>query len=368
MASITKARGCSHGTKKCTCNWLVRWRDADGKSKEKQFPHDRKMVARDWMAKVEGDRIQGVRTVTSNVRFGPYAEQCITQRTGTASTRRRYLSVLKLHLGMLADRKLASVATDRAGVRSLLLEGLPAKGLSHSQIEIAHVIITSTVIRAVDDGEIPSHNLARIRLPRPEVESIDPELVELGTNEMIGKLAQAMPEQWALTIWLARGLGLRVSEALGVKVSDFTDNMTWLRLARQRSSGTSTAALKARKGREVRNIPVPAYVAEKVREHVRANETNSGYLFSGSRSLLVAESSFNRAFRAARNDAGLPEEFTFHTLRHIYATRLIDSGIDSADVSGWLGHKDVNLTRTVYTHWLPKTADRARAILDAEWM
>lgn len=368
MATITRDRKCDHGGKRCQCNWLVRYRDADGRSREKSFPWDRKTIAADFMKKAEGDRVQGIRPVTSSATFGEYAEKCIRQRTGTDSTKRRYMSVLKLHLGMLAGRKLVMVAQDKAGIRTLLLETLPAKGLSHSQIEIAHVIIVSTVIRAVDDGEIPGHNLGRIRLPAdPDGESIDPELVEAGTNAAIRALADGMPDRWALAIWLARGCGLRISEALAVKITDFSEDMTWLTLARQRTSGSSTSQLKSRKPREARHIPVPLYVAEFVRDHVAQHGTKNGFLFSGERSLLVPSSSFDRAFKPARDAAGLPGNFTFHTIRHVYATRMIDSGIDSADVSGWLGHRDINLTRRVYTHWLPKTADRAREFLDAEW-
>ena len=365
MATVTKNRKCTHNGSRCQCDWLVRWRDADGKSKEKSFPWDKKTIATDWKKKVESDAIQGVRVVTSSVKFGPYAEQCIRQRTGTDSTKRRYMSVLKNHLGMLHEKKLIDVAKDKPGIRTLLLEILPSKGLSHSQIEIAHVVITSTVIRAVDDGEIDRHNLSRIRLPHdPDGESVDPDLIDMLTNEKITALAGAMPDQWYLAVWLARGCGLRVSEALGVRLSDFSDG--WLTVRRQVSSGTSMTPLKGRKPGEGRHIPVPRFVAEKLAQHVSEHGVTD-FLFTGSRSMYAPPTSFHAAFRKAVSDAGLPAEVRFHDLRHTYATRMIDNGIDSADVSGWLGHRDINLTRRVYTHWLPKTADRARAFLDSEW-
>jgi Phage integrase family len=367
VASVVKR--CSHANQaKCKCNWVVRWRDVDGNQKEKSYPHDRKTIASDLAKKVEGDKIAGVRTITSTVKFGPYAEKVIRQRTGAAGTRERYLGVLKNHLGDLAGRRLATVAQDRAGVKTLLLETLPAKGLGRAQIEICQVVITSTVMEAVREKEIPSHNLSAIRLPaKDNGESCDPEMVALATNAMIIKLADAMPAEWALTVWLGRGLGLRTSEARGIRVSDFSGDFSILTLARQVTSGTSTGPLKSRKPGETRVLPVPAYVAERVRKHVAEHETRDGYLFSGRRSAFVAESTFDTAWNAAKQAAGMPADFRFHDLRHTYASHMLAASIPVTDVSRWLGHKSIEVTFRVYSHFVPKSFDRAREFLDSEW-
>lgn len=366
MAAIVKDRKCSHGNARCRCNWLLRWRDADGKSREKSFPWDKKTVANDWAKKVEGDAIQGVRTVTSNAKFGAFAEKVIRQRTGADTTKTRYLGILKNHLGMLAQRKLSAVATDRAGVKTLLLETLPQKGLGRAQIELCQVVITSTMAEAIRENEIPSHNLGGIRLPVHDDESVDPEMIEMATMEKIGEMAAAMPQEWALSVWLARGCGLRLGEALGVRISDFSPDMTTLTIARQVRSGTATGPLKSRKPGETRSVPVPASVAQKVTEHVEEHGTRDGYLFTGSRSLFVPDSSFGVAWRKARVAAEMPA-FRFHDLRHCYASRLIANGVDSFDVGKCLGHKDPGVTYRIYHHFLRKSADHIRSLIDAEW-
>lgn len=366
MATITKDRKCTHGTARCRCNWLLRWRDADGKSRERSFPWDKKTVANDWLKKMESDAIVGVRTVTSNVTFSVFAEKVIKQRTCAETTKTRYLGILRNHLGTLAGRKLSSVATDRAGVKTLLLETLPSKGLGRSQIELCQVVITSTVMEAVREGEIPSHNLSGIRLPNHTDESVDQETIALLSLQKCSELAGRLPAELAATVWLARGLGLRLGEALGVKLSDFSDDLSVLTLARQVTSGTSVGPLKSRKPGETRSIPVPRYVAEKIRVHVENYSTESGYLFCGKRSAFVPDSTFGQAWRNAREEADMPF-LRFHDLRHAYASYLLGANIPVPDVSRWLGHKSIGITYSVYSHFIPKSFDRARDVLDVEW-
>lgn len=368
MATVRKM--CDHSApSKCRCPWKVTYRDADGVQRQKTYPHDRKTVANDFAAKAEADKIQGIRPVTSTVTFRAYAERVIRQRTGANGTKQRYLGILRNHLGSLANRKLASVADDRAGVKTLLLETLPAKGLGRAQIELCQVVIISTVVEAVREREIPSHALSGIRLPAKENgESVDPELIALLNNTMVRKIAAAMPEQqWALVIWLGRGCGLRISEATAVKLSDFNADLTILTVARQTESGTRVKELKARKPGDTRSLPVPSYVAERVREHVAQHGTHENYLFAGIRSRFVSDSSVHGAFRKAATTAGLPAEVRFHDLRHVFASHLLAASIPVPDVSRWLGHKSIQITYSVYSHFVPKSFDRAREFLDSEW-
>jgi integrase len=344
---------------------VVRWRETDGKQREKSYPHDRKTVANDFAKKAEGDKIQGVRTVVSSVTFGDYAKMWITTRPMAATTRTRYMGVLTNHLGCISGRKLAHVAKDRDGIAELLLVTLPAKGLGRAQVELCQVVIVSTMLRAMEAEKITGHNLSRIKLPAKD-ETVDDELISSATNAKITAVAAAMPPEWSLAVWLARGLGLRNGEVRAVKLADFSADMKSITIRRQVETGTTVKALKARKSGDGRTIPVPALIAEKVREHVAAHGTRDGYLLGGKRTAFIPESSFNAAWTAAKKAAGMPAGFRFHDLRHVYATRMIDNGIDSADVSGWLGHKSVDITRRIYVHFLPKTADRARAFLDAD--
>jgi len=76
----------------------------------------------------------------------------------------------------------------------------------------------------------------------------------------------------------------------------------------------------------------------------------------------VDESSLNKLLRKAGRDAGIDKEITCHTLRHSFATHLLESGADIRTVQEQLGHQDVKTTE-IYTHVLKRGVRGVRSPL-----
>ena len=74
----------------------------------------------------------------------------------------------------------------------------------------------------------------------------------------------------------------------------------------------------------------------------------------------VDESGINKAIKFAAIKAGIEKQVSSHTLRHSFATHLLESGADIRTVQEQLGHQDVKITE-IYTHVLNRGARGVRS-------
>jgi integron integrase len=123
--------------------------------------------------------------------------------------------------------------------------------------------------------------------------------------------------------------------------------------------------------RHYAGVWMPDALARKYREAARS--LGWQYLFPAARLAIdpqsgllrrhhIDESNINRALRRAAQQAGIEKQVTSHTLRHSFATHLLESGADIRTVQEQLGHQDVKTTE-IYTHVLKRGARGVRSPL-----
>jgi integrase/recombinase XerC len=129
------------------------------------------------------------------------------------------------------------------------------------------------------------------------------------------------------------GGGLRVSEAVGLDRED-------LDLAR------GLARVRG-KGRKERLAPLGGSAARALAEHLGSRAR--GPVFANGKGGRLTTRSVHRLLRACALKAGVDPRATPHTLRHSFATHLLDRGADLREVQELLGHKNIATTQ-IYTH------------------
>jgi integrase len=362
VAKIFKRCNC-HDWNCCPHPWVVRYRTAGGRSsrqREQSFGGDLR-EAEDFALKVEHDKRAHVFVdpKAGRVLFRDAAGTWLDQHLGADSSIATYRSVLRAHIDPAIGVKPIG-AIRREDIKALIA-AMHRKGLSASRIGCAHLVISAVLAEAVQDKRLVESPCASIQLPGV-VTAAD---FILPAHAQVGAIAAGLPPDWAATVWLMHGCGLRIGEALAVNLRCRMNRGKTLRVMEQVNPAGQLKPLKFRLEGEFRDIPLPQYISEVINKHVAGHGTTpDGYLFQGRKYKLVVRRSYQEDFQRAVGRAGLPPEFIPHSLRHLYASTALAEGIPITEVSRWLGHKSIEVTHQIYGHLVPSSFDRTRTALD----
>lgn len=127
--------------------------------------------------------------------------------------------------------------------------------------------------------------------------------------------------------------------------------------------------LRQAKGRRDRYVPVPVRTLALLRSYW-CSHRNPVWLFPTTKSNGMAtasrprnESGVQKAFRKALEESGVNKAASVHTLRHSWATHLLEAGVNLRLIQEWLGHKSLNTT-AIYTHLTIKAQQQAGQVID----
>jgi len=141
---------------------------------------------------------------------------------------------------------------------------------------------------------------------------------------------------------VAYGTGLRASEVISLKVGDVDSQRMTLRVEQG-------------KGHKDRYALLPPILLERLRAwwrvgHAQGKILRNGWLFPGMDPVdPLSTRQLNRAIHAAADAAGIDKRVSMHTLRHSFATHLLEQKVDIRIIQVLLGHKQLETT-TIYAH------------------
>jgi site-specific recombinase XerD len=153
-----------------------------------------------------------------------------------------------------------------------------------------------------------------------------------------------------LILQTAYAAGLRVSEVVRLQVGDI-------------DAGRMVLHVRAAKGRKDRLVPLSAVLLERLRAYWRQHRPRP-WLFPGQRpGQHLSIGQVQRVCRQAVRAAGIPKKASMHTLRHSYATHLLEGGVDLPTLQRLLGHNQL-ATTVRYTHVQEAHLHQVRSPLD----
>ena len=151
----------------------------------------------------------------------------------------------------------------------------------------------------------------------------------------------------ALTIIYA--CGLRISEGVRLQTSDIDSQRHLLRV-------------RFGKGGKDRYVPLHERPLELLRTYYRNNGKGSAFLFPQGECHITADI-LQKTFKLALLESKVNKPATVHTLRHSYATHLLENGEDISTIKELLGHNSI-VTTDIYTHVTEKITIRLQGSLD----
>lgn len=185
-------------------------------------------------------------------------------------------------------------------------------------------------------------------LPRPRKEKKLP--LVLSQEEIVRILKTVENVKHRAILMIVYSAGLRVSEVARLRIEDIDSDRKLIRV-------------RQGKGRKDRYCMLSQVALNTLREYWRRFQPE-GWLFQGAkRGRHISTRTVQKIFEDAKGKAGIRKNATVHTLRHSFATHLLESGTDLRYIQELLGHKS-SITTEVYTHVSNKDLSRIKSPLD----
>ena len=246
-------------------------------------------------------------------------------RNYSRSTIKSYINMVAAyarHIGKSPD------LSDWEAVREYMLHLLEERHCSVSHLSQAHSAFKVLFVHVLGWPD------AGNQVPRPRKVHTLPSVMSVSEVERLISSLSNIKHRTLLQVLY--GAGLRVSEVVKLRIADI-------------DSERGVLAVRQAKGFKDRYVPLSATLLTQMREYWRIYRP-SVFLFErsvsgGPLSVRTAQAIFQHAKAAS----GIQKKVSAHTLRHSFATHLLEAGVDLLSIRDQLGHRSITTT-TVYLH------------------
>ena len=270
------------------------------------------------------------------------------------------------HIGEVRLSELTRETAD-GYVRMLRTEGRAGGGGLSPKMVGCILAVIRRVISYAKDHDMPVPDV-RFRAPRQKRPGI--RVLPVADQK---RLEEACEEAGTVGLGILLSLygGLRIGEVCGLRWDSVDLEAGLITVSRIISRIRSADRRKGQKTRVLigtpktdtsrRHVPVASFLKEKLE---KARRDRDCYVLTGSREYMEPRVFYSR-YRKLLRDIGLPP-YNYHALRHTFATRCVESGVEVKALSEILGHADISITLSRYVH--PTLEQKKKQILLLEEM
>lgn len=300
-----------------------------------------------------------------------------------STTLARYDSLYRLRI---KENPYAKIKVREINILNLqgYIDKLIADGNSRNVVKSTLSLIKLFMEYAVSVGMTQTNPTKYIKLPRKTEAPKDNEKYRIFSrteqDEIINALNLDDPVE--AMIYVGFFSGLRKSEMRGLKWKSYADGSLQVEKQLRREydfdgegkkslDKNAISSLKTEASR--RTVPLPDIADNFLKEYKEKCEikhqlvgdimTDESFIFSDYELKPIEEKRPNRRLQYICKQIGIPPR-PFHSIRHSYATRLFEGGVDIKTVQHLMGHRDYKTTLDIYTHVMPEQKEKAVKVFD----
>lgn len=269
-----------------------------------------------------------------------------------------YESIIRIHIKpALGDMSLIDL---QPNIIRKFLDKKVIDGKSKRTVEYIHVILKAALTLAVNDGLLYRHPMAGVKKPHVQKSK----MVVLTLTQLRWLLATIDDSEYFRLIYVAANTGLRREEILALRIQDINTRKHTLSVEQtlhynnQETYITPTTKNQSSHRTISLNDITFSYIKKQIvcvqkEKLATLNYQDNDLLFPTQNGLPLFPAYVSRKLKKYVKLLKLPDDFTFHGLRHTHATLLLESGVNFKLIQTRLGHSSFKVTMDTYSHVTP---------------
>ncbi|WP_280460153.1 tyrosine-type recombinase/integrase [Nocardia carnea] len=331
--------------------WRARYVDDFGNEHAKGF--DRKTDAQTWLDRQTSALVQGTHVAPRDAQM-TVQEWCDTWIVGYGVNRDSTVRQAKVHIAQINSEfgKMPLSAVRPSSVKGWVAK-LKRAGHQPSYVYALHSRLSQILNDAVHEGVLTRNPCSRKTAPPTGKQK-----PYVATTEQVWALHDEMPAHLRPAILLGLFAGLRVAEVSALRVAD----IDFARGVVSPKQQWPAEPLKT----EMSETPIPIPRELTLLLSAAVKKWPSEYMVTNGEGRPAPPWQIERHIRDLREQdkvSGLPERFTFHDLRHYFASLLIAKGADIKTVQARLRHASAKTTLDTYGHLWPDADESTRTAI-----